>query len=1651
MPIKLNDEQCLLWIKDPSVSPFINTKMRNTWISPLETKYIEHKVRKNILSEENIKNPKSFLNKIKRKCFYNSTVRQQIVDKIKEYKKDGTLRLYTLNDKYENAYKIKSGKDKLYTLNDKFENIEYTTPPFTREECDRWVAIAGYDTQNPRPNETTDTTKTASTAKVYDKIKVCDPTYIELIYTALQYKMSTPSILNKIPPLRDEAILYEKANKIIKNVLYRLEFMKEIDDYFLNHNVGSFDEKLKISPSITPQRKAATRAAAKTANIINNPFSVSSTTSNSNSLNPNEKRQLRDLILEKEEEEKLIAIHQYKKGITKKKDSNSSDEIDITSNNIFISFKAFLIDLQNAVMKGDLVKNILNNATDEDDKRVLKDSIKKYFEKKGYSNIDKVLKDNNYDTIEGILRNFINNIFAQLLNPLIEELPIELEIGLLSYHNKLIEFRTFFESNLYDTILKELYSFIHQYLYNTDEKLYKYFINLIHDTIDKKYIKNTKLEKRIKTLPKGTFYNFYYSRLCSNIQPKDKRLPAGRGLLIGKNLEELLKINYPHVKIITDLNVSDFTYEECKNWVTIPIFNPRTFKEILIDSPIYNTLLITSYQYDTNLIPRMITSSGDTIISILIELISNILNKEKAIAQSREELENFIINNNIQKEKGRKEKEFIPSKIGLKWKNAGTKKPKKGVQLNELNNILKSKGIVADRQPPFYLVFTENELATAGITTVTKNSYIEIAAYYVIDISPTFPTSPTPHLPPRRRRHHRHPPPPPPTSPPPPPPPTSPPYRRDARSPSSSISPPYRRDARSPPSPIDASSISPPYRRDARSPPSPINASSISPRSRRQSSISPPLDRRLTRPRRSREHSDHSPFIGGVSDRAPEVVVSSPIKEGLKWKKVTDMNEGEIIEKNGIEINNKYFKKAFLILKNLQGELRNSVSFSNEYLATFGITTDIAKNSYVKLAYYYKPVFEKSESDIKIKSINNVLSKKRDPEYVAYNYYTVADCLRWARQPNKDPKTQQIILKDSKEYNIIFEQALVYDYNITPINITTKGKRFMKVILKTIKEHLTIAEKKKLAMSRGKGIADINSRVCNTINNIYDDETNDIGKKYKKFKDLMIGKCEQYNKESFMCIIDIKNAIEDYFYPEDEHKEYKINYYQESALASLLIFYEDIKNKIYKEEFRDIFIHDFNKFRVYIYEIDDELNEHRKDAIDAGGPKREFFTKLFEELFCDDEHLTRPFACPPDIIGNKYYINPNFEPDANFLKVIAVYNKKNPHIHKFKTERDYEYIYYVIGKLLCLTVYNEEMGLPKQLSYYILAGFINQPNEFDYYDILYFYLKEYENAVSLLKIISNDRINNIEDSYLSFNNQYNISKLKGSYSVNNDIEHVEPPIPIKAQLPTDLLKYKMLSSMKDAVKNSENERKLREYDEQWKIQLKEYEIKKDIYDRATATHVKAEGEKINKDNCIKFLLQQSNHVVRKNYLVKDEVNSTKSMKMRYKSLFNGFSDEIRKFLYRKKVRIEQLSNLITNEQLTEAILHELVNKIKVKIPNYNNIDPIVKVNKEIEMKQHISNMIMIRRADVSVKDHLIFIKKLLQYWTSLNFFNRKANYNIAYKYGQGINVEKLPESHTCFNTIDVYGFPNNTTPQEKDTFLYEKFKLAVDETGMENP
>jgi len=325
-------------------------------------------------------------------------------------------------------------------------------------------------------------------------------------------------------------------------------------------------------------------------------------------------------------------------------------------------------------------------------------------------------------------------------------------------------------------------------------------------------------------------------------------------------------------------------------------------------------------------------------------------------------------------------------------------------------------------------------------------------------------------------------------------------------------------------------------------------------------------------------------------------------------------------------------------------------------------------------------------------------------------------------------------------------------------------------------------------------------------------------------------------------------------------------------------------------------------------------------------------------------------------------------------------------------------------------------------------------------------------------MINNTNIETLENGDLSFNRIYIISKSKGKDPNSVVNKGVVPSIPRKAQLPLDLLKYKALSTTENAVKNSSNERRLREYDEIWKKQLEEYE--KEIYERAGSKS--SDGAEITRMNCIKFILQLSKHVVTKNFLIKEDVESGKNMKKRYDSLFAGFSNEIRKFLYKKKVTIEQLSLLITNEQLTIAILQELASKINVYMEVKYTSDSFVgdytgdrmsddeQKERGDELKGYMSNIITQKRAGESDEEHLDFVKKLLRFWTGLTYYDKFTRpYQICYKYGVGINMKNYPHSHTCSYTLDFYGFPAEYNAEEKEKYIYEKFKFAVLNITME--
>ena len=1180
--LRLNNEHCLLWIKDPSISPFKN--------------------KKDILKD---KNHLSFLERVKWKCFYNSKLREEIVKQIKELQTKNTLRLYTQNDGFEYSYH------------------------FNEEECKKWV---GNHLVNPRTNK---------------PLTVESHVYIELLYTALQRKIFG-NFMENLP--------------ITNKIIARLQLMEDTDKLFLTHNIASFDDKLKIVSPTVPRRKAtldvpsilqkvndqlqndkmnvsSSSSSNKQMNVSSSSSSkrnVSSSSHNVSSpkhLNADEERQLRDLILEKKN---LLEIQMGKKKRNKK-------VVDIT---IFDTFRKFIEEVLENV--NELTTMILesNDITNED-----KDILASI----GIGSLFEIPAGDNYET--DALSTFMKNMFVYMIYPNSKQLPI-LKSYILSYNIHKPPFKgNLLISNIRGLLIAfmNLYPSLVRIL-----RILRYFENIIDNVIPFKIVAKRQIDIRTK-VEHSYFKNYYYNILYEfeKYRNDDLKLPKGQ-VLLGKDLQtkfenlgielDIDELKEKYNRVITyDHPLYGFTYEECKNWVILPIFHPQTLKRILIDSPIYNHLLCMSYQYDRNLIPRMITSRGYEILIALRKI--------------------------LHMEKDKDTKTFLVP-LGKRTANFSDKKN------------------------------TENKK-----------------------------------------------------------------YKQD-----------------------------------------------------------------------------------GVSK---------------KEKGVSKKEKG-------------------------------------------------------------------------------LLLGKRTVDFSVHRYYTAAECKLWAKEPYRDPKDSNIVLiPDSYEYNVILEQAILY--NITPLPISKGFKKFNKLILARIKPRFLPDVNYESSSQKGKKTSYINidTEVCNAISNIYDSE-----EKYKEFKDQMTMRCKRPTES--VCINKLKDDIERTFipvkYPYNSNAIKLIKYYEDSALASLLIAYELMKGKIYSRH-KEFFLTEYENFEVSIYSIDsieDNLVEHKKKAT-GHGAKREFFTKLFEELFCDDKHLKRPFICPINSIANRYYINPDFEPDEQFRKVIKYHKQTYKHMYTFESESEYDYIYTVIGTVLCIAIVNEDIGLPKQLSSYILSGFTK--TRVDDYDILYYYLQEFDGAILYIHWI-------------------NGAKIKNFYDFDSD---------------------------------------------------------------SIIYTIRKKSQKITRENYIDFLLKLANHVIKNNHIP----SSTKNMENRYTNLFAGFSDNAKKYLNTKNVSVTMLSSLITNEELTTKLLQEFASNI-VYTSTLNRKSAIL-----INMKKYISNIITNKEyrygSDV---EHLEFMKKLLQFWTSINYYNRKLTYEIIIKYGE--EYMRYPEAHTCNYQLVIFGFPLGlTNHDQREIYIYGKLYEAV--------
>ena len=1371
MPIKLTDEQYLLWIKDPSVSPYINK-----YVYTRAHSWNNRNYRKNILTANTINNPKAFLNQIIMKAISNISVRQKIIDKINEYKINKTPRLYTENDKWK--------YDEEGQINDNKVNIDYDEPYFNEDECKQWV-------RNHLVNP-----------KTQDIIKHLGYIYIELLYTTLQYGIDVTEIENKLSR-------YSSSNRInlVEGIRTRLKFMQDTDELFLNYDIKHFDDLLKFRSPIFVRNESQKSK---------NTFSVSSYSPSTpiKSINSYEKKQLKEMAYMQEKDEEKIYEYTLQKKHHKKLQKKLQKDMDMQNVNrkIFSSFRTFLENLNEEIwdMNENLYNDILNGMKIQNMTSITS-VLRSYYDENPNSGGTTEDLSNNTDNMFRIARTFIVDIFAQLLNP---RYKLYKNIETFSYINQSYHFNG---TLLIRNITSALLNYVNNYTpaLELDEKTKAYFRLLVHDIIPVNFVSHSvynRTERRRDKRKKlnnleGDYENVYYKILYENNKSSDSniqyRLPVGEGFLNGKILmKKFASINNPDLfryfndnvscKMIVEVddNNNDFTYEECKDWVLMPIINPRTFEPISIDAPIYNRLLCMTYQYDCKLIPRMITSRGYEIIKALVHIIKNILTEEKKQPQTREELEKYILDRQFIREKGAEIIKDIPDVVGLKWKDYGGKKPSDRIDITENNEALVSamelkirRERIASRssQDPvaFYVFFTEEELNNLQVTNLTTDSFIKVKKHYYIPV---------------------------------------------------------------------------------------VNKA--------------------------------------VGVRRPK-----------------------------------------------------------------------------------KPII-------------------RTMYHVGDKHYNIVNCMKWVMHPNRDPKIPtQLIVRDSKEYNDIFEQALMYDSNIQPIGITLDGIEFKKKLLKIKKKNfkiLKVRRKKPEDEISPETMFDIinKNEICGSINNIYTYTTDtEVDEKYLYFKKKMLKMCEKYLGKKENCNLpNINKKIIDQFVKQKNARRKQFIYYEDSALASIIIDYEKQYKqfKLYNEEAQNNYINNYkNIYKVSIneiLEIDGEIIINNKGAIDVGGVSREFFTNFFEELFCDEVNTKRPFILSEEkSITNRYYINPNFEPDEKFRKVIN-YAKKyiKKKIPDYNTEEDYRNIYYIIGKVLSVTLVNIEIGTPKQFSSYILSRFINQQKNLKNYDILYFYLQDFNNSTTYINMMNEQLKNTIDLCGFSFNDYYIITKASQSNPL---------------------------------------------------------------------------GRSLTKENYPKYMLQLAKHVVTKNFLFDGFEGSKKNMKGRYDSLFAGFNNEIRTFLYNNNVSIDMLDKLITNEQLNEAILLEFAEKLKISVIKYvdNNVystDIVANFTEQekqamiAEMRTYMTNIITTKKIGKTDEEHYKFIRRLLQFWTGFNYYDKRADneengYKIFYFYGD--DVRKFPSAHTCFYQLDFFGFPyDKTTAEEKEIYLYDRLNESINNApGME--
>lgn len=206
-----------------------------------------------------------------------------------------------------------------------------------------------------------------------------------------------------------------------------------------------------------------------------------------------------------------------------------------------------------------------------------------------------------------------------------------------------------------------------------------------------------------------------------------------------------------------------------------------------------------------------------------------------------------------------------------------------------------------------------------------------------------------------------------------------------------------------------------------------------------------------------------------------------------------------------------------------------------------------------------------------------------------------------------------------------------------------------------------------------------------------------------------------------------------------------------------------------------------------------------------------------------------------------------------------------------------------------------------------------------------------------------------------------------------------------------------------------------------------------------------EDKDLDKDNIIEYLYEISKFINKKSIFRKDiEISSTitiekqkqliKTNTLMYISFNEGIPKQIKDDFTNNNFTPLIIKTYLKTPDMSNEIIEKLINNFSESMEEKYELEKIKEIFIEYVLKDN-------KEKHKNEKSYFKFITKLLNFWSASTFYKEDGKYKI--EINSNLSINHLPQSHTCFYTIDIPDYSVLEKDEEIGNKLFDSINNAI--------